>query len=277
MKQRISQFSALTYLFVLVLMTFMTLPILAQKLHFEEAVQKAETEKQQFTPAQKKINYALLKRIQKMDAENASALRNTEALVEKYSSDVIQVDKEGRIYIKLYLQRNSTRDDLKSLAERLKKLEGKVANTQFPKSYIDWMPELYAWVPFNQIQPIASDSLITNIAPVVKPVIRIGNFTTPGDQQLNAELARQFHDVDGNNNFQVKVGCISDGIDHWQNSYNTGDLPNIEKVLINGNDYSAGDEGTAMLEIIHDIAPGAELLFSGLGNGGNIGHMESAI
>lgn len=61
----------------------------------------------------------------------------------------------------------------------------------------------------------------------------------------------------------VKVGVISDGYEGLVAAQNNGELP--LDVIVNPNLASAGAEGTAMLEIIHDIAPGAELFLSGMG------------
>jgi hypothetical protein len=61
----------------------------------------------------------------------------------------------------------------------------------------------------------------------------------------------------------VKIGVISDGYDGLIDAQDNGELP--LDVVVNPNLASAGAEGTAMLEIIHDIAPGAELLLSGTG------------
>ena len=49
------------------------------------------------------------------------------------------------------------------------------------------------------------------------------------------------------------MGVVSDGVHHLAASVASGDLPKGVAVLGAGN----GDEGTAMLEIVHDLAPKA--------------------
>src|SRR5436309_3434573 len=58
------------------------------------------------------------------------------------------------------------------------------------------------------------------------------------------------------------VGMISDGIDHAADAQATGDLPAVTVPADARCRPGSGDEGTALLEIVHDLAPGAQLLFS---------------
>src|SRR5262249_60758446 len=60
----------------------------------------------------------------------------------------------------------------------------------------------------------------------------------------------------------VVVGVISDGIDSLRDAQNSQNLPDVE-VPNGGCRRGSGDEGTALLEIVHDVAPGAQLLFAG--------------
>ncbi len=71
--------------------------------------------------------------------------------------------------------------------------------------------------------------------------------------------------VDGRNVFGVngagvKIGVLSDGVDSLATAQATGDLPPTVTVL--SGQAGSGDEGTAMLEIVHDLAPGASLYFA---------------
>jgi len=71
--------------------------------------------------------------------------------------------------------------------------------------------------------------------------------------------------IDGRHTFGVngagiKVGVISDGIDSLSSLEASGDLPPVVTVL--PGQAGSGDEGCAMLEIVHDLAPGAQLFFA---------------
>ncbi len=115
---------------------------------------------------------------------------------------------------------------------------------------------IQAWVPYDRIAEVAQRPFVKRITPSSYAVTRLGRETTEGDAILRAQALRA-RGFDGSG---VKVGVISDGVDNRAAAQATGDLPaNITIVTYAG----SGDEGTAMLEIVHDLSPGAELGFCG--------------
>ncbi len=102
------------------------------------------------------------------------------------------------------------------------------------------------------------------------PVLNTGSVTTEGDALLRTDQLRAKLNVDGAG---VRVGVISDGVFGLAQAQSTGDLPTVVNTTtcnVAGEDPSApvaGAEGTAMLEIVHDLAPGAELWFGYFGAG----------
>jgi uncharacterized repeat protein (TIGR01451 family) len=80
--------------------------------------------------------------------------------------------------------------------------------------------------------------------------------TSEGDATHLAALARGFYGTSGTG---VKIGVLSDGVDSLAAVQSSGDLPAVQ--ILPGQDGS-GDEGTAMLEIVHDLAPNADLAFA---------------
>ncbi|MBL8148582.1 MAG: S8 family serine peptidase [Blastocatellia bacterium] len=90
--------------------------------------------------------------------------------------------------------------------------------------------------------------------------------TSEGDIAHQANLVRERFKVAGAG---VKVGILSDSIDHLSRVQQSGDLPPVVTVLAGqaatGKGFSG--EGTAMLEIVHDLAPDAELFFATAFNG----------
>ena len=81
--------------------------------------------------------------------------------------------------------------------------------------------------------------------------------TSEGDVAHQAFLARQRYGVDGTG---IAVGVLSDGVDSLADRQASGDLP--AQVTVLPGQAGEGDEGTAMLEIVHDLAPGAALYFA---------------
>ncbi|WP_290059808.1 S8 family serine peptidase [Amycolatopsis solani] len=77
-----------------------------------------------------------------------------------------------------------------------------------------------------------------------------------GDKAHGADAARTTYGVSGSG---IKVCVLSDGVDSLAKSQSAGELPAVD--VLSGQKGS-GDEGTAMLEIIHDLAPNAALGFA---------------
>ena len=96
---------------------------------------------------------------------------------------------------------------------------------------------------------------------------QVGSVVTEGDSIIRADLARSSFGLSGSG---VRVGVISDGVGGIAAAKASGDLPASVDIatcnVIGGSDpTSTGAEGTAMLEIVHDIAPDAELWFGHFG------------
>lgn len=104
-----------------------------------------------------------------------------------------------------------------------------------------------------------------------------GSVTTQGDASQRSDDARAEFGVDGSG---ITVGILSDSFGAQQGADGTptsttvagdvatGDLPANVRVLQDGAPFSSdGDEGRAMAQLIHDVAPGADLAFHTAGGG----------
>jgi len=89
----------------------------------------------------------------------------------------------------------------------------------------------------------------------------IGSVSSEGDMSHQAFSARGTFNTDGSG---VKIGVLSDGVMSLALSQASGDLGPVTVLPGQG---GFGNEGTAMLEIIHDLAPGAQLYFATGGKG----------
>jgi len=106
----------------------------------------------------------------------------------------------------------------------------------------------------------------------------IGSTTTQGDAVMNSNSARTTYNVNGAG---IKIGIISDSFNRlggMNAGITSGDLPGVGNpngfttpVNIVKDDPAtyAADEGRGMAEIIHDVAPGAQMLFHSAFNNTN--------
>lgn len=126
---------------------------------------------------------------------------------------------------------------------------------------------------FESLAGLAAIPEVSSIHPNFRPVVMAGNVLSQADSSIRADLARSTCGVDGTG---VTVGVLSD-------SFNTllpggtitgtgctrtlsgttpqadDDLPASVTLLDNG--AGTTDEGRGMAELVHDLAPGADLSF----------------
>lgn len=113
------------------------------------------------------------------------------------------------------------------------------------------------WIDADDVSLLESLEVV-QFARVVYDAASTGAVGEEGSLALNADAARLEFGVDGSG---VAVGVLSDSFDNLGGAgadAASGDLPASVSVL---EDAAGSDEGRAMLQIVHDVAPGAELLF----------------
>lgn len=130
-------------------------------------------------------------------------------------------------------------------------------------------------LPVVNLQRAASLATLRSLSAAHPPVRGVGAVTSQGDVALRADIARAANAVDGSG---VTVAVMSDSYDQSTifpattaaDDIASGDLPPGNPVVPGGAFEGCGgglfgtpctDEGRAMLQIIHDLAPGADLLF----------------
>ncbi|HEV7402244.1 MAG TPA: S8 family serine peptidase, partial [Chthoniobacteraceae bacterium] len=116
-----------------------------------------------------------------------------------------------------------------------------------------------ARVPLGAIEKLAARADVKFIKQAAPAFTHTGPINSQGDTAHGtggATGARAISNVTG---LGVKIGVISDSADYLANSQSTGELGPVTVL-----DDFPGEtgEGTAMLEIVHDLAPGAELFFA---------------
>jgi Ca2+-binding RTX toxin-like protein len=116
-------------------------------------------------------------------------------------------------------------------------------------------------LPIDQWEMVAASPQFGYIASAYRPIRSAGGTSNQADQANRTESVRVGLGFSGTD---VAIGVMSDSFDTGPGSYandiTSGDLPAGINVV---EEYtSAGsDEGRAMLQLIHDLAPGSPLLF----------------
>ena len=206
-----------------------------------------ESAKARRTPAQRKISSRLI---------HAATIRRGEPVVGSVRANVV-LDREGRTEVDL--RADVTPEVLAAIVA----VGGAVVNSQ--PAY----RTIRASIPLTQIETIASlpdvssirpaDRMMTNqraAARVLDQPVTNKDNSTEGDVAHRAALARSLYGVTGSG---VAIGVISDGVSSLAARQATGDLPSV--TVLPGQ-AGSGDEGTAMLEIVYDLAPSSPLMFA---------------
>jgi hypothetical protein len=130
------------------------------------------------------------------------------------------------------------------------------------------------FLPINSIASLNGIKDLIFASPSYRPITNSGIAVTNGDTALRSYAVRTDLGIYGNGS---KIGVISDSYNSLQTADSgviSGDLPGAlnpygytTDVEVLSDITDGSDEGRAMMEIIHDVAPGAELAFYTAYNG----------
>ena len=134
----------------------------------------------------------------------------------------------------------------------------KVSGVDTPATYQH--AHLRAHVRAGKLAALAAESDVSSIREAVGAHTNVGSVTSQGYVAMGANKVV----ATGVNGTGVKVGVLSDSATPARVAalIASGDLPSDVVVLPGQAGPSPGDEGSAMMEIIHDVAPGAKLFFA---------------
>jgi hypothetical protein len=205
--------------------------------NFEKQVKILMEEKAALTPVQRKVNSSIIRQLHKR------VLRDQIDLLPQLKSDVILTDK------------NEVLTDIKanvsdSLLELIRANGGTIIN-QFPH-----YRAIRALLPITAVEVIAAHPDVQFIDKAVPCTTNKTN-TSEGDVAHNAPVVR----TKGFAGAGIKVGVLSDSVDYLSQVQASGDLPAVT-VLSGQSGVPGTGEGTAMLEIVYDLAPSAPLYFA---------------
>ena len=231
-------------------------------------IQELLEAKEERTPAQRKVTSELLDAARQQSEPTVS--------VRQPSPDTDPVAEPGSVAVDIRA------DVTPAVLARIRALGGTVVNS------VPRYQTIRARLPLAALEPLATLEAVQFIRPADQPIIqgvleRSAGVraavvpdkvdTSEGDVAHRANMARTTYGVDGTG---IGIGVISDGVETLADQQATGDVPARVMVLPGqeGGSFSlgcgrrsSGTEGTAILEIVHDLAPGAELFFADGGGG----------
>lgn len=204
-------------------------------------------EKEARTPEQRKISSQLLYAVPDMRGRRMPGLSPLYGA----AAEAVRRDERGNARVKI----NATVSD--DLLARIRSLGGTVTHVSGKAKTIQ------ATVPLTALEALASHPDVQRVAPASLARTNVGALTSQGYISHKANLVV----AGGYDGTGVRVGVLSDSVDALAALIASGDLP-ADTVVLPGQDGNPGSsEGTAMMEIVHDIAPGAKLFFATAFNG----------
>ena len=148
---------------------------------------------------------------------------------------------------------------------------------EFGFKLIGSKPDLHfleGWLPIAALSEVGTltDHGLLGVIPAYQSVTNVGSVTSQADFVHEADRVRDSlpKGFDGTG---VKIGVLSDSYDNLggaASDITTGDLPAEGVNVLQDLPSGGSDEGRAMLQLIHDLAPGASLSFATASGGETI-------
>lgn len=193
-------------------------------------------EKAARTPGQKKMSSQLVLAVKALRGElQGTGLEKIKPQVDAAPDGTVLVDIKATV--------------TPALLAEIKKLGGRVVS-----SFAEY-DAIRANVPLKSMETLAEKGDVQFIRPADKAILNKVN-TSEGDIAHAAGSARTTYNLKGTG---VKVGVLSDSVDYLSQVQATGDLPAV--TVLEDAPGNSG-EGTAMLELVHDLAPETQLYFA---------------
>src|SRR5271168_2686027 len=203
---------------------------------------------------------------QKLDSQLIYNSRSIRGLSSRFRPAALERSREGQIHVDISAEVSP------ALLRAIAALGGRV------ESSFAQYKSIRAWLPLSAAETLAARGDVHFVAPAVlrvhnqadirsrlsralgKPMTIAGSINNAGPDTNGVKA----HGADivqaaGITGAGVKIGVLSDGINSVSSEQAAGRLPNVTVIAGQG---GTGDEGTAMLEIVYSMAPGAQLYFA---------------
>src|SRR4051812_29971028 len=172
------------------------------------------------------------------------------------------LDRRGRVLVDVYATDSAS---LSAVRTRTKDAGFKPVTTSRKHKAIE------GFVAIGDIKGLAKLRGVASVAQALRPYTKVGAATSQGVHAQRVDRVR--HGINGRG---ITVGALSDSFDtatetvdgkplaiHAKQDIASGDLPKDGVTVIEDDDSGVGaDEGRAMLQIVHDIAPRAKECFA---------------
>ncbi len=196
------------------------------------------------------------------------AVITNQGVASRSPSDELQkvnlfLTKENTIAIEAFVNPGDDVQVLLQALQALGLLDGKV-----------YRQTVVGYLPVDKLVDLTNIPSLKFARPSYKPTKNVGAVTSQGDVAIRASVARSTYNVSGAG---TKVGVMSDSYNSLGGAPNgvaSGDLPTGVQVLSDYIASDATDEGRAMAEIVHDVAPGAAIAFATAYIGGEPGFAQ---
>lgn len=205
-------------------------------------IQRLLDEKAARSPAQNKIGSDLL--LTRESARGRAVLDDVPEL-----RSTVEVTEIGETLVDI---KGEVTD---ALVARIEEVGGEVVSN-FPQ-----YQTIRALLPMDRLEDVAELDEVRSIRSAEQYQLHQVD-VSEGDIAHTAADARALFGVDGTG---VTIGVVSDSVEALAALQTSNDLPTVD--ILPGQASAGTSEGTAMLEIVHDLAPGASLLFA-TANGG---------
>ncbi|MGI8889413.1 MAG: S8 family serine peptidase [Chthoniobacterales bacterium] len=212
-----------------------------------------------------------------MAAKSGTALNaSTQGAVD--ISDRAMHDAQGRVLVTVYLRTPAARDRVAALRD----LQVQAEDMKYQGGAMD------VYVPAERVTQLATTKGVSSVFLALRPVYNVGATTSQGVHQHRVDQItdQNANPVTGITGKGITVGVMSDsfntsgGAITADDDVRSGDLPGPgnrnNRTPVNVlEDFAAGtDEGRAMCQIVHDMAPSANIAFA-TANTGEIGFADN--
>ena len=213
------------------------------------AIHALEADKALRTPVQRKIDSQLL---------FADKMHRGVPIADGIEAVQVRVEEDPRGRVKVDMKGHVTPGLLRAIGAA----QGEVLDAH------EGYDAIRAWVAWGALEALAARPDVAFIQPAARAMTHVGSVTSQGVVTHRADVAASQFKATGKG---VKVGVLSDSIDALAHAQSKGDLGPVV-VLTNRlgriqDGLPGSGEGTAMLEVIHDMAPDAQLFFASGLNG----------